>query len=242
MKKVLLLIILATLMLTLYGCANSEIRAEDIKFIEIREGSLKSSYAVDEEIDFKFVFIVITLRDNKGEIVEKVTPSMIEGFDVSTTTLPTEPRSMRIKYKGIYTTDWNYIVTNENAISTKARLTLSKNEIDEYLHITVAIKLEEIEQIKALLMEITFDTSRLSLVGEIETKNNGWAAQKKSISPGGFKLLYAFEPGASPITQDAELFTMIFKIEEKGTAKVELKNIILSYGTRDVNLPSVKLI
>lgn len=241
MKRFLTLIILATLILALFGCNKGVLRAEDIKFIEIRERSFKSSYAVDEEINFDYVFIVITLKDNKGEIVERVEPNMIEGFDTSTTTFSTETRAMRIKYKGVYTSYWNYVVSGEYNINTKARLRLSQEKAEGNLIVNVAIELKDMIEVKGMIMEVVFDNTRLSHNSTIEIKNEDWTIEKKVKSTSGFSLLYSFRPGAKPITTSGEILTLVFNIEDSGNANVELKNIILSDGTKDFNLPNAKL-
>ena len=93
--------------------------------------------------------------------MERVLPSMLEGFDTSTTTGPTETRSMRAKYMGFYTTPWNYIVTNAVDIETNARIQLREKENGDKLDIIASLKIEDLSGIKGMMMDISYNTTNL---------------------------------------------------------------------------------
>src|SRR5690554_526939 len=156
-----------------FGCSNGKINPNDIDYIEFREGSLKTEYGVDENLDFDKIYIVIVLKDNKGDIVEKVLPSMMEGFDTSTTTGPIETRSMRAKFMGHYTTPWNYIVTNTVDINTLARIRLDQEKNGNKLEVKASIDLEDLSNIKGFMMDITYNSTNI-MREEIQTSIDNW--------------------------------------------------------------------
>lgn len=242
MKKVALIILLIILaMVALSGCKNKEIRADEIKFIEIRDGSFKTTYAIDEQIDFRNVYIVITLKDNKGEVVEHVTPEMLEGFDTFTTTASMEMRTMRVKYKGMYTSNWNYTVASPYAINTKARLRLSSEKVDNKYKLSLSVELDEIPQINALQMQVSFNDTRLVYNNETEGGLTGWESNKVSTKSGTFDMLYYAAPGTQPLKEDSKLTTLVFDILSDGDFNLQITNIHVSFGEGDIYLPDATL-
>lgn len=242
MKKAALILLLITLALVmLSGCGGKEIRADEIKFIEIRDGSFKTAYAVDEKIDFNNVYIVVTLKDNKGEVVVKVTEDMLEGFDTSTTTASMEMRTMRVKYKGLYTSNWNYTVASPYVINTKARLKLTSERAGSQFKVRLSIDIDEIPEIYAVQMEVNYDAARLDFNGETEDGLSGWTSNRVSTKTGAFDMLYYAEPGTSPITLDTSLMVLVFNIKAEGEFNIQIKNIHVSFGESDIYLPDASL-
>lgn len=242
MKKTALIILLIMLIaVALAGCGGKEIRADDIKFIEIRDGSFKTTYAVDEKIDFRNVYIVITLKDNKGEVVEKVTNDMLEGFDTSTTTASMEMRTMRVKYKGMFTSNWNYTVASPYAINTKARLRLSGEKAGSKYKLNLRMELDEIPQINALQIQVNYDATRLTFNNESEGGLAGWEINKVSTKSGSFDMLYYAAPGAQPFDEDGSLTTLVFDVLSDGDFNIEITNIHVSLGESDIYLPDAAL-
>lgn len=242
MKKAALIILLIMLIsVALSGCGGKEIRADDIKFIEIRDGSFKTTYAVDEKIDFRQVYIVITLKDNKGEVVENVTPDMLEGFDTFTTTASMEMRTMRVKYKGMYTSNWNYTVASPYAINTKARLKLSGEKAGSKYKLNLNMELDEIPQIDALQIQVSYDATRLTFNNETEGGLAGWESNKVSTKSGSFDMLYYAAPAAQPLKEDGSLTTLVFDILSDGDFNIQITNIHVSFGESDIYLPDAAL-
>lgn len=245
MKRFVTIIVIAILISSssflLFGCSKGSLNPNDIDYIEFRDNSLKLVYDVDEKLDYNNIFIVVVLKDNKGDIVEKVLPSMMEGFDSSTTTGPVETRAMRAKYMGFYTTPWNYRVVNNYDINTKARLKLEENTQGEAFEVSASLDTDELANIKGMMMDISYDTTKIVRQGDIEINIEGWELSIRSIREGSFSVLYYARPFSSPIDNDTDLFVLAFEKIGSGDPNIEIKNIILSDGDTDIHLPDVKL-
>ncbi|MDD4316170.1 MAG: cohesin domain-containing protein [Clostridia bacterium] len=240
-KTALILLMIVFTIVALSGCGAKEIRADDIKFIEIRAGSFKTEYGVDEKIDFTNVYIVITLKDNKGEVVERVTSEMVEGFDTSTTTAPMDMRAMRVKFKGLYTTMWNYVVSSPYTINTKARLQAVSETVENKYKVELSLTLDEIPEVSGVQIEVTYDATRLDYDDELEDILSGWDTVKTSTKTGTFNLLLYAAPGTQPLTSDGKLTALVFDIKASGTFFVQIKNIHISFGEGDIYLPDIIL-
>lgn len=239
MKKIVFILIIIAVMFSFVGC-KKEMTAEDIQYIEIRKGSLKEVYNVDEQIDFSNVFIVIVLKDKKGELVQRVDASMLEGFDTSTTTFETERRIMRVKYKGIYTSEWYYRVTSSYNVNTKARIRMEQQTIDNKLKVKLTLDLDTLPEIYGVQMSVNFDNSKLAYHGAQPIKE-GWKLERRNVRAGSFVFLFYAEKASQSVTTNSQLLEFTFDIVATGSFNIELKDIVLSDGESDIYLPDASL-
>lgn len=241
MKKIALITVLIIVLVFCFAsCSEKSIVPNDIDSIEIREGSLKSTYMIDEEIDFSNVYIVIKLKNGEGLVTEKVSSNMLEGFDVSTTTEFAEMRSMRIKYMGFYTSYWYYEVTNENDINTNARILLKEQLNNGTSAIDISLSIADISCIYAFSMEISFDKEKYSYNNDIQSAIDGWIVEKGMEKNGSFIIVFYALPGINPIVSNSKLLTLSFlKLQSGGTIIVE--NISVSDRSKDIYLPDASI-
>ncbi|HHT82907.1 MAG: cohesin domain-containing protein [Christensenellales bacterium] len=242
MKKILAALFILIFSFCLAGCRDKQIKAGDISYIEIQKGSFKTVYNVDEKINFDNVYIVIVLKNDKGHIVQKVTPDMLEGFDTSTTTGPTQRRSMRVKYLGMYTSYWDYVVVSEYNIITKARLKLNEKIEGDNFFVTLNLDFQDLSPVYAFMMTVRFDSSQLDYNDDVLLYNSGWELEKRNINPGSFTFIYYCGKEGRAVVQSGDLLRFCFNKKVAGSVNVEIEEITLSDGNNDINLPDVKLI
>lgn len=239
MRKIVFLLLILILAFNFSACQKA-IKADDIRYIEIREGSFKRNYNVDEEIDFSNVYIVIVLKDKKGSMVEKVEPSMLEGFDSSTTTGFAEKRSMRVKYMGIYTSYWDYTVSSAYDINTNARLKAQQQTSGSELKVKLLMEMDTLPQIYGVTAVVNFDFSKLAYDDTVDFLLEDWEMTKRSLKAGTFSFVY-YSQIADPITEDSELLEFAFDIKETGDPNITITDIVVSDGDNDINLPDINV-
>lgn len=239
MKKILVLLIIIIVAFSMGSCNKDTIKADDIKEILIRENSLKAVYNVDEQIDFSNAYIIIYLKNGK-ESWAKVDENMLEGFDSSTTTDPTELRWMRVKYLGLYTSEWYYSVTSNYVIDTKTRITINAEQTANQLKVKLSVDYHEASRISAIKMNIDYDNTKLTFNDSINILRTGWRIENRNVRAGSFACLY-YAYNSTPITESGDLLEFVFDVTQSGNANIEIKAIEISDGEKDTYLPDVKL-
>ncbi len=238
-KKALSIIALVVILITIISgslaCNNKTLSPDDIAYIEVRQNSLKNNYEVDERIDFSNVYIVIVLKKDRGHIVERVTAEMLEGFDTSTVTEFGEERVMRIRYLGIYTSDWGYTVTSKYDVNSKARIKLEQSIYGGRATITVSIDMDVLPEVYAIKANVSYNRAMLEY-HKIEGKIEGWELEADSARPGSFPFVY-YAKNLKPITKDSIIMQILFYTVEDGDSLVELTNIEITDAQRDIFLP-----
>jgi len=237
MKK-LVLLILITVLLFAVSCTGKDILEDEIAYIEIRTGSLKASYLLDEKLNLAEVYIVVKLKGNKGERVVNVTKDMIVGFDTSTTAAA---REMYITYKGKTTTPWIYSVVNKYEITTAARLTLSNVANEGGTRLIIGFDKGDIERIYAVKFEVQFEPSVFRLRDHpfSGSMSSGWANELDKHS-GSVTVLYYAETGGSPIESSGRLLSLDFTGAETGKT-FKLSAIVIADRENEYSLPDVTL-
>lgn len=234
------LIVSLIIVLSMTGCDRGAIKADDISYIEVREQSLKGNYEVDEKIDFSNVYIVIVLKNNKGQIVERVTSAMLEGFDTTTVTGFGEQRVMRIKYKGIYTSDWFYIVTSKYDVNSKARINLKKSMENGRANVSINIDMDVLPEIYAIQANVSYNRAKLDYLG-FEGKIEGWSMTVITRT-GGLAFVYCIDTNnTEPVTESSELIELSFYMLEAGDATIELTDIVITDAQKDIFLPDASV-
>ncbi|MFA6866334.1 MAG: hypothetical protein WCR54_02330 [Clostridia bacterium] len=173
---VIFIIIIGTL---ICGCTH---RVNDaIESITIKENSLKSSYEVDEVLNYDNIFILVTKQNGTSEYVN-CELGMLVGFDTTTTTGAEETRQIYIEYKGVlsenYTYEVKYSTDNSKQILTSARLGLGKSEKNDSLSFNIRYYDRGLENVNTIMftlrsandIQILEDSTNLSF-----EKPNGWS-------------------------------------------------------------------
>lgn len=128
-RIVLVSILISVIILTLYACAETEVV---LTSISIGEGSMKTSYSLNETIDLTDAKIVLTYSDGNTEEIS-VTEDMVTGF--STANVGTY--SMVIRYLGrsvslAYTVSVNNTITIVSAVPEGFKTEYFLNETFDY--------------------------------------------------------------------------------------------------------------
>ncbi|MFW5780687.1 MAG: cohesin domain-containing protein, partial [Bacillota bacterium] len=136
---------------------------------------------------------------------------------------------------------WNYRVVNDFDINTKTRLRLEEESQEDSIEVTASLDIDNLSNIKGMMMDISYDTTKIVRQGDIDLSIDGWDISVRSIREGSFSVLFYAKPLSPPIEDDTELFDMVFEKIGSGDPNIEINNIILSDGDEDIFLPDVKL-
>lgn len=229
------LVIISGLCVCLSSCQKDG--EEVVNSVEVREGSLKNSYNLDEKLNLANVFIVVN-----GTKVVGVTADMVEGFNTDTVTPTASPRQMRIVYLGkYYTSYWSYHVVSTYQVNTKARINAVLSSSGDNLRLILNLSLDELKDIYAVSFTVEYNSASYtpsagSFIGNIKD----WEISCEDDSAGKLGVVYYAPPSVQPLNSGGKLLTLDFT-KLTGTVKsVTVSGIILSDRKQEFYLPDSK--
>lgn len=228
MKKKVVAIIIFICLLPLVFSSCSERTDPVITSIIIKQNSFKSSYEIDEKLNYDNIFILVTY-DNGDATYVQCDNSMIRGFD----TLTTGERQLYIEYNGAKSdlVDYEvlYSIDNSKQILTSARLEYSTITNNEILSYTIDYYSGDLKNCQAILfnlysedeLNINSDFSNVSF--EVPT---GWDFSRKLLSSKNMRVMFYNKDNQEGISSNT-----LFRINvNKGNsfAYVKLRDIEVS--------------
>lgn len=255
MKKFLTVIMLVCLIasaLCLCSCKDDDSNAEILK-IEVRSGSLKATYQLDEVLDLSSVYIVVYYSNQVQEPVN-VTADMLEGYDTSTCTSSSvsdpnaeRKRIIRIRYKGFVTSDWYYTVVYQDGMSktvtTKARLTATGITGGMDYRVAVGFAQNGITPLYGMTFELKFDSAAIEPVDDFFVGTlSGWDFAYTEVAKDEYRCTYYATAGAAPLNADkAQLFTFVFTKPAGAANTVRITNVVVSDREKKIYMPDAEV-
>lgn len=218
------------------GCSTA---SGEVKSVDIRLNSFKTTYNVDEKPDLSAAYIIVTYTDgNTASFV--IDNNMLKGFDTSTT----GSKTLYAEYMGIKSGTVGYeVVYNHaaNAINTDARLKLLESDYSTGSQYQISLKIGSLAKVSAL----SFTLQSVDLLDELgisegslylSTDLVGWQFTKKIVSSKELRVLL-FNADGSDLTENAVIMTMIITNNLVKDAEVIVDYIELTDGENKYSLP-----
>ena len=231
-KKVFVLIIsVLCFICALVGCNDKN---GTIVSIKTTDGILKSTYNVDEAIDFDALKVTVVYADgSEREVSEDIT---ISGFDSSTT----GSKTMTVKYKDEYSFDFAYnvvyAVMPSQQIITSARISLDQRPYPTAVSRLIGVKVGSLESVEAMSFTVE-GSEKIKGTYECEMLRGGWDYRVSDAGDTSFKIV-VFRNGGNTITSASDVFALNF-FSVGNTFSVAIKDITVTDGNKDYLLPNV---
>ena len=243
-KRVLVAIITFILMIAcvpvLCACNDKE---GDIVSIKATAGILKSTYDVDEAIDFETLSVEVTYQSGAVKTVDK--DIVVTGFDTATT----GRKKMTISYLDKYFVEYEYEVIYKTmpsqSITTTARLLMEQRPYPTGVSREVKVKVGDLSRVEAVYFTVETSES-LKGVGtetnattdkyECETLINGWDYRLTVTGDKTLKVI-VYRSGGNIFAKDGALVALnFFAMKDSFTAQI--KDVTITDGEQEYVLPN----
>lgn len=227
MKKIFFFILILVLSVCALACTG-ERKVVSVDF----EGETKTVYDVDESFDFS-VRGVVAYEDGSTESI-RLTQENVVGFSTATT----GEKTAKLVYKEVekeFSYAVEYLAAPTKSILTDARLSLTEISSFNGAARIVGLDVGLLEEVHAVTFTMEC-TRAFGTTLEVVSLADGWDCRVKE-SNASAKILF-FRRGGAPITGEKE----ILSISTVGydDARFSLKDVVLSDGKSDYDLPNVK--
>lgn len=256
-KLICIILLVAFLIAILTACKKGRAIESPVEKIEILQGSFKSQYALDEQLDLSNAKIKVFYLS--GETEEKsITIDMIAGFDTRTN-LPAT-KTLEVVYRGVSTT-FTYEVLGETHVTSPIRLVIEEAPDPEKgagyccLNLYILHADEVTNGIYALMFDVE-KASELSIAVTTVVLSQRISAKwtttpyENTENPNKFSILAYAKNGQDALlttidegesTQKILLYSIRIK-KPSSASTIHLKNITISDGTKDTKAPNLTFV